>query len=216
MRKDVIFKAQNSNIWKLSLEAQQRYFSYRAILVAIVSQNFFVFVFMGYRTIIARYVAKWGIARMCLCKIKYQGGVSHHFGGVLTSLKKYRAIWGIAAIVSQYRAIWGHYVWKHVLLSAETNQHKERCTSLSANVKMWKCSFRKLNACNNLIKSGLKTLKGLRGGWLGCWAKEVGGRGDIFCYTHLAAKCEIPPHIAQYPFEIVSQRGVSHPIALFS
>ena len=34
-------------------------------------------------------------------------GVSHHFGGVLTSLKKCRAIWGIAAIVSQYRAIWG-------------------------------------------------------------------------------------------------------------
>ena len=26
----------------------------------------------------------------------------------------------------------------------------------------------------------------------------------------LAAQCEIPPHIAQYPFEIVSQRGVSH------
>ena len=51
---------------------------------------------------------KWGIARMCLCKIKYQGGGSHHFGGVLTSLKKYRAIWDIAAIVSQYRAIWGH------------------------------------------------------------------------------------------------------------
>ena len=68
----------------------------------------FVLVFVGYRTIIARYVAKWGIARMCLCETKYQGGVSHHFGGVLTSLKKYRAIWGIAAIVSQYRAIWGH------------------------------------------------------------------------------------------------------------
>ena len=90
------------------LEAQQRYNSYRAIPGAIVSQNFFVLVFMGYRTIIARYVAKWGIARMCLCKIKYQRGVSHHSGGVLTSLKKYRAIWGIAAIVSQYRAIWGH------------------------------------------------------------------------------------------------------------
>ena len=55
---------------------------------------------MGYRTIIARYVAKWGIAQMCLCKTKYQGGVSHHFGGVLASLKKYRAIWDIAAIVS--------------------------------------------------------------------------------------------------------------------
>ena len=54
---------------------------------------------MGYRTIIARYVAKWGIAQMCLCETKYQRGVSHHFGGVLTSLKKYRAIWGIAAIV---------------------------------------------------------------------------------------------------------------------
>ena len=63
---------------------------------------------MGYRTIIARYVAKWGIAQMRLRETKYQGGVSHHYGGVLASLKKYRAIWGIAAIVSQYRVIWGH------------------------------------------------------------------------------------------------------------
>ena len=47
-------------------------------------------------------------AQMCLCESKYQGGVSHHFGGVLISLKKCRAIWGVAAIVSQYRAIWGH------------------------------------------------------------------------------------------------------------
>ena len=52
----------------VALEAQQRYFSYRAILAAIVSQNLFVLVFMGYRTIIARYVAKWGIAQMRLCK----------------------------------------------------------------------------------------------------------------------------------------------------
>ena len=37
-----------------------------------------------------------------------------------------------------------------------------------------------------------------------------------FCKESLAAHCEIPPHIAQYPFEIVSQRGVSHPFALFS
>ena len=71
--------------------------------------NCSVFVFMGYRTSIARYVARWGIAQMCLCETKDQaGGASHHFGGVLTSLKKHRAIWGIAAIVSQYRAIWGH------------------------------------------------------------------------------------------------------------
>ena len=32
----------------------------------------------------------------------------------------------------------------------------------------------------------------------------------------LAAQCEIPPHIAQYPFEIVSQRGVLRPFALLS
>ena len=89
-------------------EAQQRYFSYHAMLVAVVSQNSFVLVFVGYRTIIARYVAKRGIAQMCLCENKYKGGISHHFGRVLTSLKKYRAIWGIATIVSQYRAIWAH------------------------------------------------------------------------------------------------------------
>ena len=35
-----------------SLEAQQRYFSYRAILVATVSPNSFVLVLMGYHTII--------------------------------------------------------------------------------------------------------------------------------------------------------------------
>ena len=45
--------------------------------------------FVGYRTIIARYVATWGIAQMCLCETKYQGGgVSHHFWAVQTSLKK--------------------------------------------------------------------------------------------------------------------------------
>ena len=41
--------------------------------------------------------------------------------------------------------------------------------------------------------------------------------GEItFTFGGLAAQCEIPPHIAQYPFEIVSQRGVSHVFALFS
>ena len=46
-----------------------------------------VLVFVGYRTNIARYVAKWGIAQMCLCETKYQGGASHHFRGVPLSLK---------------------------------------------------------------------------------------------------------------------------------
>ena len=49
-------------VFPVALEAQQRYFSYRTILVAIVSQNDFVLVLLGYRTSIARYVAKWGIA----------------------------------------------------------------------------------------------------------------------------------------------------------
>ena len=49
-----------------TLEAQQRHFSYRAILVAIVSQNIFVLVVMGYRTIIARSVAKW-VSHRCAC-----------------------------------------------------------------------------------------------------------------------------------------------------
>ena len=38
------------------------------------------------------------------------GGVLHPFGELLTSLKEYLAIWGIAAIVSQYCTIWGCYV----------------------------------------------------------------------------------------------------------
>ena len=45
---------------------------------------------------------------MRLCETKYKGGVSHRFGGLQTSREKYRAIWGIAAIVSQHRAIHGH------------------------------------------------------------------------------------------------------------
>ena len=50
-----------------------------------------------------------GVSHRCaFVKLSTKGGVSHHIGEVLSSLKKYRAIWGIAAIVSQYRAIWAH------------------------------------------------------------------------------------------------------------
>ena len=59
------------------LEAQQQYLSYRAVLVAIVSQNSFVFVFVGYSAIITQYVAQWGIAaiaQMCQSETKCQGG----------------------------------------------------------------------------------------------------------------------------------------------
>ena len=33
-----------------------------------------VLVSMGHRTIVARYVAKWGIAQMCQCETEHQGG----------------------------------------------------------------------------------------------------------------------------------------------
>ena len=66
------------------VEAQQRYCSYRAVLVAMVWQNSFVLVFFlggggashNYRAI----PCKWGIAQLCLCETKYQGGVSHRSG----------------------------------------------------------------------------------------------------------------------------------------
>ena len=70
------------------LEAQQRYFSYRAMRVAVVSRNSFVLVMMGYRTVIARYVAKWGISQMCLCKTKYQGGGIAPFWGTVNLPEK--------------------------------------------------------------------------------------------------------------------------------
>ena len=66
-----------------------------AILVTIVSQTLSC-LFCGSCRVIARYVATWGIAQMCLCETKCQGmgggGVSHNFGGVLTSLTRHRAI----------------------------------------------------------------------------------------------------------------------------
>ena len=80
-------------------EAPQRCFSYRAILVAMVSQNSLVLDFVLYRTIIA---AQNGVSHRCACvKLSTKEGVSHYFGGVPTSLKillKYRAIWGIAIL----------------------------------------------------------------------------------------------------------------------
>ena len=93
-----------------NLEAQQLYFfisrdTFRSDSIAKLFRACFYGVSHNYRAILS---AKWDIAEMCLCEAKCQGGVSHDFGGPLTSFKKYRAIWGIEAIVSQYRAIWGH------------------------------------------------------------------------------------------------------------
>ena len=64
------------------LEAQWRYFSYSAMLVAIVSQDSSVLVSVVCRTIILPCIAEWGITEMCLCETKYQKGISHHFGSL--------------------------------------------------------------------------------------------------------------------------------------
>ena len=51
------------------------------MLVAIVPQNSCALAFMGCRTIIVRYVAKWGIAQMCLCETHYpRGGIAPFWG----------------------------------------------------------------------------------------------------------------------------------------
>ena len=77
-------------------EAQQRYFSYRVILVAIVSQNSFVLFFL-YRAIIARYVATWGIAQMCLCEIE----IKYHGGGIAPFWSEGRK-WGVRSVVVEF------------------------------------------------------------------------------------------------------------------
>ena len=90
------------------LEAQQRYFSYRALLLAIVSQNPFVLVLWGIAHL-SRDTLQNGVSHRCAyVKRSAKGGYRTILGELLTSLKNYRAIWGIAAIVSHYRAIWGH------------------------------------------------------------------------------------------------------------
>ena len=63
------------------------------MLATIVSQVFSVFIFMGCRTIIARYVAK---------------GVSHRYAIVKLSAKRgYRTIWGSANLpYKTSRDIW--------------------------------------------------------------------------------------------------------------
>ena len=76
------------------------------MLAAIVSQNSLVLVFVGYRTIIAQYVAKWGIAQMSLCETKYRGGggFAPFWGAANLPEKVSRDLWYRSD--SQYRAIW--------------------------------------------------------------------------------------------------------------
>ena len=42
-----------------------------------------------------------GVLHSCACVELSTKGVSQHFGGVLASLERYRAVWCMAAIVSE-------------------------------------------------------------------------------------------------------------------
>ena len=83
-----------------------------------------------------------GVSHRCACvKTNCQGGVWHHFGGVATSLKKYRAIRGVAAIVSQYRTIWlddrGAWQWL-AWLPLQSLAVKKKLFFVCANFGRWK------------------------------------------------------------------------------
>ena len=85
------------------LEAQQQHFSFCAILSVTVPHN------------------SLGIARICLCETEYQRWVSHHVGRALTSLRRYRTIWGIAELQPPFLSIFVFFpqfcrkIWpKHV------------------------------------------------------------------------------------------------------
>ena len=67
-------------VWRWEPESNQAwYFSSRGAPLSSIFNSV---------DLIARYVAKWGIARMRLCETSCQEGVSHHFGGVLTLKSK--------------------------------------------------------------------------------------------------------------------------------
>ena len=65
--------------------------------------------FVGYCANIARYVAECGLAQVSV-KIEIPRRVSQLLRGVRSPLRRYRAIWGTATIVSQCRVMWGHQV----------------------------------------------------------------------------------------------------------
>ena len=57
-----------------NLEAQEQFFLYHAVLLAIISHNSLRLVLAGYRTIMARYVAKVGyrtdVEKCCIATVK--------------------------------------------------------------------------------------------------------------------------------------------------
>ena len=67
----------NFGLWKIFFRTLENGHSIRHQSIPPLSASRF----MGHCTIIAQYVAKWGIAQMCLCQTKYQGGGISPFWG---------------------------------------------------------------------------------------------------------------------------------------
>ena len=62
------------------------------------------------------------IARICLCKSKRQGDLSHHLEGARIFLRKYRAIWGIAANIIAISRDMGQGLGRKLLLTLSGEQ----------------------------------------------------------------------------------------------
>ena len=137
--------------------AQQRYFSYRAILVAIVSQTFFVLVFMWYRTIIA------------LCETKYQGGCIAPFGGAANFPEKVSRDMGYRSDSIAISHDMGPLSWKlaKIVLPSDFDN-----SGISCKVRPLNEIFRTLNP----HPAPLKGASGGRGLWK-CLMARTGERG---------------------------------------
>ena len=82
-------------VYKVILEAQQRYFPYRAILSAIVSQNSFLFLFSRGVARVSRDVLQKEVSHWCVCVKQGTKGYCTLLGAcsaMLGWLRKYRAI----------------------------------------------------------------------------------------------------------------------------
>ena len=81
----------------IPLEARQRYFSYRAILVAMVSQNYLALAFVGYRAIIVRDMLQNGVSHRCACvSPSAKGSIAPFWGSANLPEKVSRNIQGRA------------------------------------------------------------------------------------------------------------------------
>ena len=121
----------------------------------IVSQNSFLLVFWGHCTMIARYVAKWGIAQMCLCETKHQEGL-HHVGGSANLPKKSIVRYGVGndsiAISRDMGPLRPHWFSHHEIRAAMVShrvlscvfsrgRHHTRCVCGQQSPKCIRCCF---------------------------------------------------------------------------